>query len=625
MKNGLTLLILMVLSVTAYAQPTNGLLCHYDLDNNFIDDSGNGINGIPSGTYSFVEDRNGNPASALQIFNSPSIGYVQSVFPTGANQNDSTFTLAFWYNSTKTQTQTFPQVISSGYAVYSTVQNSAFIDSSQFNFGTQSSTGSYHTINLIIDTNWNHLTFTLSTTGVLKAYVNGALKGQQTMNTNNLNYAMGGLMLANYQSNGSNNGDIYDDIYYYNRELSYSEIQQVYTETSVCIVNIPDANFKAALLADPAINTNNDGEIECAEASAFTGAIAVNGLNISDLTGIEAFTALTSLDCGQNQLSSLDLSQTTFLTSVWADDNAISSINVNNLGDLDYLDCSNNQLTSIDLSLSTGIETLRLAENQLSTLDVSMLYWLEELRCSYNPSLSALDVSSNPALNKLSIGETQISSISTSNNPNLTQLFCENAQLTSLDLTNNTNLNILNCSGNQLSALNLTANTQLTQLHCHQNNLTQLNVNAQGMLTQLMCWGNNLSALKVVNGNNANMFVFNAEDNPNLTCIEVDDATWSTTNWTNIDVQSSFSEDCASVSISELKHTDLHIYPNPTNDFLHIEAAGNIQEITISDPSGSLVQTEFTPSFSVHKLAAGMYIINVKTHAGIAQKRFVKQ
>jgi len=35
-----------------------------------------------------------------------------------------------------------------------------------------------------------------------------------------------------------------------------------------------------------------------------------------------------------------------------------------------------------------------------------------------------------------------------------------------------------------------------------------------------------------------------ATGNNQLYCIEVDDATWSTANWTNIDPQHYFSEDC---------------------------------------------------------------------------------
>ena len=55
-------------------------------------------------------------------------------------------------------------------------------------------------------------------------------------------------------------------------------------------VNIPDANFKAALVGNSAINTNMDTEIQTSEATAFTGGMNAGSLAIADLTGIEAFT-----------------------------------------------------------------------------------------------------------------------------------------------------------------------------------------------------------------------------------------------------------------------------------------------------------------------------------------------
>ena len=79
-------------------------------------------------------------------------------------------------------------------------------------------------------------------------------------------------------------------------------------------VYIPDANFKAYLVGNSNINTNGDTEIQVSEASTFDGEISCGAQNISDLTGIEAFTALTYLDCWSNQLTSLDVSQNTYLT-----------------------------------------------------------------------------------------------------------------------------------------------------------------------------------------------------------------------------------------------------------------------------------------------------------------------
>ena len=38
-------------------------------------------------------------------------------------------------------------------------------------------------------------------------------------------------------------------------------------------VNIPDANFKAYLVGNSAVNTNGDSEIQVSEAAAFLGSI----------------------------------------------------------------------------------------------------------------------------------------------------------------------------------------------------------------------------------------------------------------------------------------------------------------------------------------------------------------
>ena len=65
-------------------------------------------------------------------------------------------------------------------------------------------------------------------------------------------------------------------------------------------VYIPDANFKSYLVGNPEINTNGDTEIQVSEASAFDGLISCGFQNISDLTGIEAFTTVTSLICSHN-------------------------------------------------------------------------------------------------------------------------------------------------------------------------------------------------------------------------------------------------------------------------------------------------------------------------------------
>ena len=61
-------------------------------------------------------------------------------------------------------------------------------------------------------------------------------------------------------------------------------------------VNIPDANFKAYLVGNPSINTVADAEISLAEAAAYNATINCSGLEITDMTGIEAFTGYIYLN-----------------------------------------------------------------------------------------------------------------------------------------------------------------------------------------------------------------------------------------------------------------------------------------------------------------------------------------
>ena len=95
-------------------------------------------------------------------------------------------------------------------------------------------------------------------------------------------------------------------------------------------VNIPDANFKAYLVGNSAINTNGDTEIQVSEATAFNGYIHCYGLSISDLTGIENFISLTGLFCGNNILTNLDLSNNIALSSVMCNDNQLTILNLKN-------------------------------------------------------------------------------------------------------------------------------------------------------------------------------------------------------------------------------------------------------------------------------------------------------
>ena len=87
----------------------------------------------------------------------------------------------------------------------------------------------------------------------------------------------------------------------------------------------------------------------------------------------------------------------------------------------------------------------------------------------------------------------------------------------------------------------------LKELWCGGIQLKSLDVSNNTALIALNCGNDQLIRLDVRNGNNSNFIEFNSnapEDNSPITCINVDDAAWSTANWLNINNQTFFSEDC---------------------------------------------------------------------------------
>ena len=145
--------------------------------------------------------------------------------------------------------------------------------------------------------------------------------------------------------------------------------------------NFPDANFRAALASILGISEGD--EITEAKIAATT-TLNVGSRSIADLTGIEHFTALTQLRCGNNQLTSLDVSKNTALTALFCYNNQLTSLDVSKNTALTWLECYFNQLTSLDVSECTALIGLYCYENQLTSLDVSKNTALTVLPCFSN-------------------------------------------------------------------------------------------------------------------------------------------------------------------------------------------------------------------------------------------------
>ena len=90
--------------------------------------------------------------------------------------------------------------------------------------------------------------------------------------------------------------------------------------------------------------------------------------------------------------------------------------------------------------------------NQLSRLDVSYNTLLTSLGCQSN-NLTSLAVSNNTALVDLGCSYNQITELDVRNNKDLKSLQCQNNQLTELDVSQNKKLTTLTCNNNQLEEL----------------------------------------------------------------------------------------------------------------------------------------------------------------------------
>ncbi|MEM6515491.1 MAG: T9SS type A sorting domain-containing protein [Bacteroidota bacterium] len=186
------------------------------------------------------------------------------------------------------------------------------------------------------------------------------------------------------------------------------------------VINIPDANFLSRLITN-GVDTNDSGNVQSFEATAIIN-LNVSNSNISDLTGIEAFTAVDSLNCRNNQIADFDLSQNSNLRILVASENNLTDIDLTLNPLLEDLYCRENELTTLDLSSNPALETVRCEQNQLTSIDVASNPSLRILEAWSNP-LSQLDVSNNVSLERLGFSQSNIVTLDCNNNINLTSLF----------------------------------------------------------------------------------------------------------------------------------------------------------------------------------------------------------
>ena len=277
---------------------------------------------------------------------------------------------------------------------------------------------------------------------------------------------------------------------------------------------VPDANFEQALIDEGYDSGPLDGNVLTSNISGILN-LDIKNRGITNLTGIEDFSALKNLDCSGNLLINIDVRPLSNLQILWCFENQITNLNVDQNISLTALRCENNKLTSLNLSNNINLVDLACEQNKITTIDVSNSVSLNRFQCGNN-LLNTLDVSTNV---------------------NLSYLSCEQNQLTSLNLLSNNQLSLLNCFNNQITELDLTRNPNLTDVNCSTNQLCSLNLN---------------------NSSNSTITDVNFDLNTDLNCVVVDNANGNHSNW----VPASFSNYVES--------------PDECRDFIPVDSLENV-------------------------------------------------
>jgi hypothetical protein len=236
---------------------------------------------------------------------------------------------------------------------------------------------------------------------------------------------------------------------------------------------------------------------------------SINNLNISNCMALE------SMKCSLNQLTTLDISNRPNLLILECFSNLISNLNITNDLALLTLYIGDNQLTSINLDPFVNIDSLSLGANPYSSaVNLSTLVNLETMFAQgiTNPSVFPLTNSVMPLLVNLKILKTDNSSIGNINYsliPNLETLLCRYTGLTNI---NNIPTDLINfvCEGNSLTSLDLSPFTNLVTINCAYNPITSITFGNQSILQNIFASGmnvpnidlSNLPLLQQVNVNN---------------------------------------------------------------------------------------------------------------------------
>ena len=183
----------------------------------------------------------------------------------------------------------------------------------------------------------------------------------------------------------------------------------------------PDAAFQKWLKDPSHISGYGADGVLTAEELANIRSIDVSNQNLTSLKGIEIFSALESLNCKNNALTALDVSQNLQLKYLHCAVNRISSLDVSGLKELISLNCESNHMTALDLTGCTALEIIYCRYNDLPAVDFSTNTKLKFIE-SFDNNLTKVDLSMLSELEFVHLDHNRLTNLDLSHNTNLSPI-----------------------------------------------------------------------------------------------------------------------------------------------------------------------------------------------------------
>ncbi len=189
-----------------------------------------------------------------------------------------------------------------------------------------------------------------------------------------------------------------------------------------------------------------------------------------------------------------------------------------------------------------------------------------------------------------------------------------------VNILDNITLELFDGSGNLLEELDLSQCDSIKYVFCDNNYLTHLDITTNTAVEELFCANNKLSFLDARNGNNSKILNFIVVNNPDLSCIYVDDPQWSYANWSvGINGNEHFVADeaeCTTTGIEDSVGDKLNLYPVPVIDVLHINIGSQKHiDVYLYDNLGQMIDSEFSNAgmveFNMGGMPSASYIVKI--------------